>query len=318
MTKKDLEMQFRECLIRHEMPDEFLYLGDMGSKNWFTLDNSAEFTVASSLTELLRQKVDSIAAHISDKFEIVSIGVGSGQKERIIIETLIRRGLSPKYYPVDVSSEMVDAALNAVADIDIEKVGIVGRLEQLPLLRAYWKPPVLLCLLGNNFCNYEPDALLSSVYAQLEANDLFLFDCHLFPADRGRQKLAKESVKSIYCSPLNVKFNIAPLVQRGLAPENCDFQLELVEVESRGGGAFRTVKLIRILKDTTIRCKPSSITLSAGEVIRMGFTYQYTEELVREYLKQNGFAEVEIFLSDTDDNMLVLAKRNLDVSKGGA
>ena len=129
VTKKELEIQFCECLIRREMPDEFLYLVDTGSKNWLALDESAEFTVAKTLTDLLRQSIDNVAAHIPGKFDLVSIGVGSGHKERIIMETLIRRGLSPRYYPVDISSELVDAALNIVSDMDIEKVGIVGNLK---------------------------------------------------------------------------------------------------------------------------------------------------------------------------------------------
>jgi len=291
------------------MPDEFLYLGNTGSQNWLTLDESAAFTVASSLTGLLRQSIDSIAAHISGSFDVVSLGVGSGKKEQIIMETLISRGLSPKYYPVDISSELVDAALTMVADMDVEKVGIVGHLEQLALLRALWRPPVLLCLLGNNFCNYEPDALLFSVYEQLEANDLFLFDCHLFPTDRQQQKLAQESFDSAYHSPTNVAFNLSPLVQRGLDPENCEFQLNLTQVRNREENTFRTVKIIRILKDTAIQCKPGSIRLAAGEIIRMGFTYLYTEQQVRKHLKHNGFTKVEIFLNDKADNMLILAKK---------
>ena len=310
LTKKELEMQFCEYLIRREMPDEFLYLGDTGSKNWLALDESAEFTVAKSLTDLLQQSIDTIASHISSKFDVVSIGVGSGQKERIILETLIRRGLSPGYYPVDVGSELVDAALSTVTDMDIEKVGIVGNLKQLALLRPYWKPPVLLCLLGNNFCNYEPATLLPSIYDQLEADDLFLLDCHLFPADREQQKLAQESFDRAYHNPPNVAFNISPLVQRGLNPENCSFQLNLTNIGSKGEDIFRTIKLIRILGDTTIQCEPGSVKLAAGEIIRMGFTYLHTEKQLREHLKQNGFTEVEIFLSDKADNMLLLTKKH--------
>ena len=310
LTRKDLDIQFCKCLIKREMPDEFLYLGDTGSNNWLTLDESVEFTVASSLTDLLRQSIDAIALHISGKFDVVSIGVGSGKKERVIMETLIRRGLSPKYYPVDVSSEMVDAALSLVTDMDVKKMGIVGNLKQIALLRTYWESPVLLCLLGNNFCNYEPDTLLPSIYDQLESDDLFLFDCHLFPSDREQQKLAQESFDRAYHNPINVAFNISPLVQRGLDPENCSFQLNLTNIRSRGQNIFRTIKLIRILRDTTIQCEPDSINLAAGEIIRMGFTYLHTEKQVREHLKQNGFTEVEILLSDKADNMLVLTKKH--------
>ena len=310
MTKKELEIQFCECLIRREMPDEFLYLGDTGSKNWLALDESAEFIVAKSLTDLLRQSINNVAAHISGKLDLVSIGVGSGHKERIIMETLIRRGLSPRYYPVDISSELVDAALSMVSDIDIEKVGIVGNLKQLALLRSYWESPVLLCLLGNNFCNYEPDTLLSSIYGQLEADDLFLFDCHLFPTDGEQQKLAQESFNRAYHNPPNVAFNISPLVQRGLDPKNCSFELNLANIGSKGENIFRTIKLIRIFRDTTIQCEAGSIKLAAGETIRMGFTYLHTEKQIREHLNHNGFTQAEMFLDDKADNMLLLVKKH--------
>jgi uncharacterized SAM-dependent methyltransferase len=236
--------------------------------------------------------------------------VGSGRKERIIMETLIKRGLSPRYYPVDISSELVDAALGMVSDMDIEKVGIVGNLKQLALLRSYWKSPVLLCLLGNNFCNYEPDTLLSSVYGQFEADDLFLFDCHLFPTDGEQQQLAQEAFSRAYQNQPNLTFNISPLVQRGLDPKNCSFELNLGNIGSKGENIFRTIKLVRILTDTTIQCKAGSIKLAAGEIMRMGFTYLHTERQIREHLKHNGFTQVEMFLDDKVDNMLLLAKKH--------
>ena len=78
VTKDELEIKLYECLEQRQMPDYFLYLDHSGVRNWLALDSSDEFTVASRLTDLLRQNLPAIATHISGKFDMVSIGVGNG------------------------------------------------------------------------------------------------------------------------------------------------------------------------------------------------------------------------------------------------
>lgn len=308
ITRDDLEVRLRECLEQRQLPDYFLYLGDSGVRNWLTLSSSEQFTVASRLTDLLRQSIPSIARHLSGRFNLVSIGVGSGEKERILLEALIQRG-APAYYPVDISSQMVDEALKTVADINVDKTGMVALLEDLALLRPFWNPPILLCLLGNNFCNYDPDHLLETVHGQIESNDLFLFDCHLFPALREGEEAGREQIERAYRSQLNVRFNIDPLVQRGLDPDNCIFHLELLPMDTSLGTVYRTSKWLQILRDARISCGSSEVSLAAGDIIRLGFTYKYTCQQVQGYLQQHGFQAVELFLSSDGDNLLALVQR---------
>lgn len=308
VTKDELEVKLCECLEQRQMPDCFLYLDHSGVRSWLALDSSEEFTVASRLIDLLQQSLPAIAEHISGKFNMVSIGVGSGEKERMLLEALVPRG-TPAYYAVDISSEMVDQALNAVADINVAKTGLVAFLEDLPRLRQFWNPPVLLCLLGNNFCNYDTDYLLETVHAQLQCDDLFLFDCHLFPSPREEQDRAREQIEQTYHSPLNVRFNLAPLIQRGVSPDNCAFHLNLLPMETSLGSVYRTKKWIEIRKDTTVSCGPNKVLLRAGDTISMGFTYKYTRPQIQGYLQRHGFQEVALFLSPDEDNLLVLARK---------
>ena len=308
VTRDDLEARLRECLDQRCMPDYFLYLDESGVSNWLTLNGSEGFPVASRLTELLRQSLPSIARHLSGGFDLVSIGVGSGEKERMLLEVLAQRGV-PSYYPVDISSQMVDEALKTVADIDVKKTGLVALLEDLASLRRFWNPPVLLCLLGNNFSNYEPDYLLSTVHRELESDDLFLFDCHLFPTKQGGDELAREQVERMYRSELNVRFNIDPLVRRGLEPDDCVFHLELLPGETSLGTVYKTSKWLEILKETTLTCGQDRVSLVAGDIIRLGFTYKHTSQQVQDYLKRNGFGLVELFLSPDGDNLLALVRK---------
>lgn len=308
VSKEELETRLRVSLEQRQMPDYFLYLGDSGVRNWLSLSSSQEFPVASRLTELLRQSLPSIARHLSGRLDVVSIGAGSGEKERMLLEALMPR-CELAYYAVDISSEMVDEALNTVADIDVEKTGVVAFMEDLAALRQLWNPPVLLCLLGNNFCNYAPDYLLETVHSQLEPDDLFLFDCHLFPAQRGSEKSGREYVERVYRSPLNMRFNIDPLVQRGLEPGDCAFHLDLQPAETAVGTVYRTSKWLEIFKDSIISCGPNRVSLFAGDTIRLGFTYKYTREQVQGCLQQHDFKNVELFLSPDGGNMLTLVRK---------
>ncbi|WP_269850103.1 L-histidine N(alpha)-methyltransferase [Methanosarcina horonobensis] len=113
---------------------------------------------------------------------LVSVGVGSGEKERILLEELIKKNLAERpasekvpiiYYPVDINSQLVDLALEKARDLPVEKKGIVGFIEDMPLLKEHWRLPVLFSILGNTFCNYEPEFILKLVYENLEQGDLF-------------------------------------------------------------------------------------------------------------------------------------------------
>ncbi len=307
-TKKELESKFCEYLKQRQMPDYVLYLGDSGVKNWLDLDSSAEFTVASSLTELLRSSLPAITRHLPGRPELVSIGVGSGEKEKILLQNLAEHGVSA-YCAVDISSEMVDRALAAVAALNIGKTGLVAFLEDLARIKQFWTPPVLLCLLGNNFSNYDPDYLLETVHAQLQHDDLFLFDCQLLPAQQENQ--GRKQIEQMYHSQLNVRFNLDPLVRRGMNPDDCIFHLELLPVQTGAGTVQRTRKWLEILKDTTLECGQNSIFWKAGDTITMGgFTYKYTRPQVQNYLRQHSFQEMELFLSPDERNLLALVRKS--------
>ena len=308
VTRDELEDSFRDCLVRHEMPDCFLYLDQSGVSNWLSLSESEDFPIASRLTELLKRNVPSIARRLPNRFDLVSIGVGGGQKESMLLEALVP-GKSITYYPVDISTQMVDEALKAAAHINVNRTGLVCSVADLSLMRQFWTPPVLLCLLGNNFCNYEPHDLLTMVRRELQPRDFFLFDCHLLPANRDGSKPGREVVERMYRSRLNVQFNIHPLVQRGMAPDGCVFNLDVFPVETSLGTVYRTHKWLRILRHTTVSCGTTEVSLAPGDTIRLGFTYKYTRTQIEAYLRQQRFQVEDMFASDDSDYLLALVRK---------
>jgi uncharacterized SAM-dependent methyltransferase len=309
-TSEEIEDRLKDCLHERYLPDPFLYIGEQGARNWIELDRSDDFSVATDLTDLLRRNLTVLERHLRSDANLVSIGVGDGRKERLLLQTMSGYG-SPSYFAVDVSGPLVDTALETVADIDVKKIGVVAFLEDLPLLRKLWRSPALLCLLGNNFCNYEPDYLLNTVRGQMETDDLFLFDCQLIPSHLDDDDAGFDRIKRSYSSKPNARFNAGPLIERGMGPDSFRFQLDLVPVEMDAGTVYKTRKRNEVLKDTVIRCGRDDVRIAAGEVIRMGFTYKYTREQIERYLQQHGLEQVVKLLDDDGWNMLALVRKQV-------
>ena len=306
-TSQDLEDSLYRHLQRRQLPDCFLYTGQSGAQTWLDLEQSEDFPVASSLTNLLSHHVDSIAAEMPTGCDVVSIGVGAGSKERLLLEALLP-DFEARYIAVDVSSELVDRALETVDDLDVDARGVVAFFEDLPDLRPRWDSPFLLCLLGNNFCNYHPDELLQNIFSQLSQEDLFLVDAHLRPEGREAIERWSREIDSAYGSERNARFNLQPLLTRGMDRAACDFNIGLTEVQTSAGSACRTRKHIRIREHSTLAFGNKIIELEPGETIEMGFTYKYTKAQLRELLASAGFRVVMGFRDGEGEHALVLVE----------
>ena len=319
-SKEDIEGRLCECLKNHELPDYLLYMGTGGAKNWLKLDGAKTFPVARQLKILMEKNLDSIVRFIPTGMSLVSVGVGNGEKERIFLEALVKKNLaenpssekvSIRYYPVDINSEFVDIALEKVDNLPVEKKGIVGFIEDMATLKENWRLPILFCVLGNTFCNYEPEFILQLVHENLEQGDLFFFDANLLPTEGTEAQSVRRSVLGTYASRENALFNMYPLLQYGMAPEDFDFELLLAHVNSRIGGVYRTKKSLYILKDTELKIGTETIGLREGDIIRMGFTYKYTYDQITAFLEICGFEILKAFLSENRANVIILAKKRI-------
>lgn len=306
----EMEASLREHLARGELPDVFLYLGEDGAGNWLDLDTSEAFDVASDLTALIRDRAEAVAAHVPAGATVVSLGVGGGQKERILLAALAGSG-ARTYIAADVSRTLVEEALRAVDDLDVDVLGATARIEDLSRLCRHVRRPVLLCLLGNTFSNFEPDTLLERVGDHLEPGDLFLFDCHLGPSDEAESAAWREGIEQAYGSAENARFNLGPLTARGADPAACRFSLRLTQTRTRMGRTWRTVKIVHLLRDAEVAFPSGPLRLRGGEQIRMGFTYKHTRRQVLGWVRKAGYETVEAFADADDAHLLVLVRKRI-------
>lgn len=317
-----------ESLKNYELPDYLLYTGTEGAKNWLKLDESEIFPVSRELRELLEENLDSIVRFIPAGMSFVSIGVGNGEKEKILLKKIVIKNLTETgipeeisifYYPVDISSGLIEIALEKVRDLPVGKKGIVGFIEDLSSLKKHWRLPILFSILGNTFCNYDPEYILKLVYDNLEEGDLFFFDANLFPASdpyeetssATKQVLATKNILNTYASKENALFNMYPLLQYGMVPEDFDFELLLANTDSRIGKLYRTRKTLNILRGSSLKIGPNNINFKEGDVIRMGFTYKYTYGQILSFLDIYKFELLKAYSNQDMTNAIFLAKKRI-------
>ncbi len=303
-----LEGRLADHLRRRELPDAFLYTGTGGARQWLDLDRSGAFDIASALTDLLGRSAPRIAACLPGGTDVLSLGVGAGAKERILLEWLVPPG-TRRYVAVDVSECLVDRALALVEDMDLERIGVVAFCEELPHFRRRARSPTLVCLLGNNFSNYEPDMLLDLCASCLDPADRLLLDGHVLPDGALRRRRWRRHVQAAYGSERNARFNLGPLLDRGLRREQAEFTLDLQDADTPAGPAVRTCKRIRVIDDVTLHLDGQTLTLPAGATLTLGFTYKYRRSQLHELLRRHGLAVELECRGGRDEYVLLLTRK---------
>ncbi|MFW6153600.1 MAG: L-histidine N(alpha)-methyltransferase [Planctomycetota bacterium] len=306
-----LERRLAEHLRRRELPDALLYTGADGARQWLRLDRSGAFDIASALTDLLRRSVSRIAASLAGGIDVLSLGVGEGAKERILLEWLLGRG-TRRYVAVDVSEPLVDRAVGRVEDMDLERIGVVAFCEDLPRFRDRARSPALVCLLGNNLSNHEPGALLDVLASCLGPADRLLLDCHVLPDGPLRRRRWRRHVQATYGSEANALFNLGPLLGRGLRREQAEFTLDLQPAATPAGPALCTCKRIRFLDDVTLDVDGAAVAFPAGATLTMGFTYKYQRAQLHDLLRRHGLAVDLEFRGGRNEYLLLLARKAIE------
>ncbi len=299
VTPEYLDDQLRHGIERRVLPDYAPFLDDDGVRNWLAIENTMPGNEPDP-TAFVRDSLPYLAEHFTPELSLVSIGVGDGRKERILLESLLRIG-SPSYYSVDISSPMIDAALNTVADIPVEKTALVAFFEDLPIVNRLWCHPALLCLFGNTFSTYGGDYVLSSVRAELEPSDLFLFDCRLLAREN-------QAIEERLTSPARVRFQIAPLMKRGLEPDAAELIVTVVAAATPVGLVRRVDTWLRIIRPTVFAFDRGSVLVGAAERIRLASTWQYTLGQVRRLINRSGLSIVELHVAPAQDSALFLLR----------
>jgi uncharacterized SAM-dependent methyltransferase len=160
--------------------------------------------------------------------------------------------------------------------------------------------------------NFEPELILLKLAGLLRAKDWLLFSANLAP---GQDYIAGiQRILPSYDNPLTRDWLLTFLLDLGAEPE--DGNLEFLVEEGPGHSGLRRVAAdFRFARARKVVVEDQEFRFTAGESIRLFFSYRYTPELIRALLLVHGLEVTEQWITTSGEEGVFLVKK-LSASPG--
>jgi uncharacterized SAM-dependent methyltransferase len=250
---------------------------------------------------------------------LIGLGCGGGQKDARLIKGLRDKDCEVFYMPLDVSTAMVLVARSAALEIIppsrcfpfVCDLAITDDLpEQLERTFAKTKGEpgaepgfVRLFTFFGMIPNFEPQVILPRLAGLIGPRDYLLFSANLAP---GRDYAAGvQRILPLYDNALTRKWLMMFLLDLGIEPGDggIRFLIENNGVLKRIAADFEFTRL------REIRVDAEQFRFSAGDSIRLFFSYRHTPALVRSLLEEHGLRVLERWIAASEEEGVFLVAR---------
>ncbi|MBB5867876.1 putative SAM-dependent methyltransferase [Allocatelliglobosispora scoriae] len=225
-------------------------------------------------------------------YHYVSLGPGTGKKDRIVLETLVGRQPDLMYVPVDMSVDMLKQCLDATDGLSPEMLSFPINLDfssifSIAELRTVTAQlgggaPILYSLLGNTLANFDDDKeLLRNLATLLRPQDRLVLEVAVTQELAGRERLAWLE----YSGSIRFKEFVTATLR-----QNSDISMPDLSKSVRFHGVIEPGHAIRIemyhdaVDDATLRLASAPIPFPAGDMIRLYVSRKYAVDGVEAML----------------------------------
>ena len=186
----DLRGPFSKTGDGKQITSGFSYWGIGPTIAWANATNDPFYLVMKVGAESFLRHWRKVLPHVENGgFHLVSLGVGTGVKDRTILGDMRRHHREMYYIPVDMSSEMLRMGtlepvrgarfpMSQVLPVQLD-FSIADNMDELAqlLARLIGDDPILFTLTGNTLANFESDEeLLSTLTRVLRPQDRLLLE----------------------------------------------------------------------------------------------------------------------------------------------
>ena len=238
-------------------------------------------------------------------YHYISLGPGTGEKDRAVLSDLQPRYPSMFYVPVDMSSEMLRVCMEPVRTLpfmrgfrsqilpvqldfnDEQNVGELAGLRQ----RLVDDEPVLYSLLGNTNANFEDDSQLLAMLTEhlIRPQDRLLLEVATTPdvsdgateaaaVEYERSKAFREFVTSALHQSTDLSLDMESVEFASAVEGDRAIRIKVIYRNSSG----RAVALT--LPDRTV------VTFADGDTIRLLLTRKYLRPALPSFVREAGLA----------------------------
>lgn len=308
------DLIFRELIKRgYSLEGNTLVWNIADSKLWYLTPEQAQAFLDLERSKeyqenIIQKEIDLINKNIQEILDkvgktplnIIDLGCGDGKKAVIFTEHL-KGKVRLRYCPVDISSYMVEKALEKIRKLDIGEVvkfkwniSDFENLENISsLLRQGNFKKNFILLLGNTLGNFEIHELLYEIRSSMKEGDFLLIGNGLNVANT-------EEILKAYDNKFLDELLVKTLTQIGLKEENLEYSARFRN--------SRVEMYYTIKKDCEISFLRKNVQFSEGDQIVVAVSYKYNKDDFRAYLKMY-FEDVQMFVSEDSGYVLALCKK---------
>jgi uncharacterized SAM-dependent methyltransferase len=316
LTESELARDFLTALERRHVPEKLFYWSPLSVRAWLALcsgDTRGGYRNSDRSRELVRHHSRAIAARApTGAIEVISLGAGQGDKDRIILGELARGERDVWYRPVDASIGLLEIAVRDAIVEGHRTIGVkadfaaMSQLVESGVASGALDATRVVLMLGNTLGAFDPPALARQLAQLLRAGDLAVVDGEIFA---GAETLAG------YDNPVNRRFAFAPLEVAGLTAGDGELAFEISYDETRSG-LFRVEKHFTLTRDALLRVGGESIELRAGERLSMSPSHKYDEAGFLSVLKDAGLSPAAMWRSEDSRFVMAMVERGRRVGEG--
>src|SRR5665213_1288407 len=213
LTEAEIADEFAESMEARDLPEKFFYWTAPSVKAWQALAARSEERLRPTW-EALAAKLPDLTKFFGNRVPVISFGAGDGSKDRLLLKSLVAAGREVKYYPVDASQTLLEAACAGAEEDDVDTMGIKADISSpmhLLLAADVSEAPRLFLMVGNTLGGFDPLDEVRHLASCLHKGDILILDANIHAG-------------AIEPSEEQKRFVFAPLAASGVAPDDGELQ----------------------------------------------------------------------------------------------
>ena len=266
-----------------------------------------------------------VTAHVAAaKVHLIGLGCGGGQKDTRLLKLLQNAGKEVSYIPSDVSVSMVlvarQEALTVISDAQcVPFVCDLAAAEDLPSTLDHLcdragggcsrgaHPASRLFTFFGMIPNFEPEVIMPRLSSLMRPGDFLLFSANLAPG--ADYAAGVRAILPLYDNAPTRDWLMTFLLDLGVGARDGDLRF-VIEAAPAGSGLLRIVAYFHFKQARKLSLDGETFEFTAGEAIRLFFSYRHTPRLVGELLARHDLRVLDHWTTQSEEEGVFLcAKR---------
>ena len=279
------------------------YLTSEQAQGFLNLEQSLEYQehVIQKEIDLISKNMEHILESASGKsINVIDLGCGDGKKAVLFI-THLKSGINIRYCPIDISSYMVEKAMERIGKLEVGEVinfqWNISDFENLknitPLLRDKTYKNNLILFLGNTLGNFEIHEILYQISESMQKGDVAVIGNGL---KRGKNTNWLESYKDRKID----EWLSHILLNLGFTKDEIEYDVRFVN--------SRIEEVYIIKQNKKIGHLGAEIEFKQGDRVITAVSYKYSKSELINIMKMY-FSDVKIYTDSKDSYALAVCKK---------